>query len=116
MYKHRGKSGLFRTGPVEHGGKIISLGSLPRTWECPAGVAKVETVHTFIEGLVSALTFSLFTPMSYIVTCASGGMGAIPSFSMIELAGGATPAQQQAAFEKAAEISATTGSPAYVKF
>ena len=36
----------------------------------PKGVAKVETQISFLNGLVSALTFSLYTPMTIKVTCA----------------------------------------------
>lgn len=35
------------------------------------GVSKVETRISFLNGLVSGLTFSLFTPMSIKVTCAA---------------------------------------------
>ena len=34
-------------------------------------VAAVETQHTFLNGLVAALTFSLYTPITVTVTCAS---------------------------------------------
>lgn len=40
---------------------------------CRNGVAKVETQHSFLNGLVAALTFSLYTPMQIDVTCAAGG-------------------------------------------
>ena len=39
---------------------------------CPNGVATVLTERSFLNGLVSALTWSLFTPMHVNVTCASG--------------------------------------------
>jgi hypothetical protein len=37
-----------------------------------AGVARVESQISFLNGLVSALTFSIFTPMQIDVTCAQG--------------------------------------------
>jgi hypothetical protein len=40
--------------------------------QCPAGVAKVETKLSFLNGLVSTLTMSIYTPMSVRVTCAAG--------------------------------------------
>ena len=44
--------------------------------ECgSAGVARVETRHSFLNQLVSSLTFGIFTPMEIIVTCGSGGDG-----------------------------------------
>ena len=38
--------------------------------ECPNGASKVETEHSFINGLVAAVTFSLYTPIHVKVTCA----------------------------------------------
>jgi hypothetical protein len=44
--------------------------------QCGSGVARVETQHSFLNGLVAALTFGIFTPMHITVTCAAGGEGA----------------------------------------
>ena len=38
--------------------------------QCPNGVSKVETRHSFVNGLVAALTNSLYTPIHVRVTCA----------------------------------------------
>ena len=43
--------------------------------ECPSGVASFETQHSFLNGLVSNLSWSLFTPISTKYTCASGRVG-----------------------------------------
>jgi hypothetical protein len=40
--------------------------------QCPQGWAQVETERSFLNGLVGALTWSLFTPMHAKATCASG--------------------------------------------
>lgn len=40
--------------------------------ECPAGVASFETKHSFLNGLVSNISYSLFTPITTKYTCASG--------------------------------------------
>ena len=41
--------------------------------ECGSdGVARVETRISFLNGLVSALTLSIFTPMEITVTCGAG--------------------------------------------
>lgn len=37
--------------------------------QCPNGVAKVETERSFLNGLVSLLTWSIYTPMHTEVTC-----------------------------------------------
>lgn len=39
--------------------------------ECPNGVARVETRISFINGLISGITFNLYTPMHIKVTCAA---------------------------------------------
>jgi len=39
---------------------------------CLQGVAKVETERSFVNGLVSAITYSIFTPMHASITCAAG--------------------------------------------
>ncbi|HXT17301.1 MAG TPA: Bor family protein [Gemmatimonadaceae bacterium] len=39
---------------------------------CAQGVAKVETERTFLNGLVGAITYSIYTPMHTKVTCAAG--------------------------------------------
>lgn len=39
---------------------------------CAQGVAKVETEQSFLNGLVRAITYQIYTPMHTTVTCASG--------------------------------------------
>ncbi len=39
---------------------------------CKQGVAQVVTERSFLNGLVGAITWSIFTPMHTTVTCASG--------------------------------------------
>jgi hypothetical protein len=39
---------------------------------CPNNVSKVVTEQSFLNGLASALTWSLYTPIHVTVTCASG--------------------------------------------
>jgi hypothetical protein len=39
--------------------------------QCPRGVTKVETERSFLNGLVSALTWSIYTPMHTEVTCSA---------------------------------------------
>ena len=41
--------------------------------QCPDGVARVESQISFLNGLVSVLTFSIYTPMTITVQCAAGG-------------------------------------------
>ena len=37
--------------------------------ECPTGVSKVETEASFINGLIAAITWNLYTPIHVKVTC-----------------------------------------------
>lgn len=39
---------------------------------CPQGIAQFETKHSFLNGLVRGITYSIFSPMHPTVTCASG--------------------------------------------
>jgi len=39
---------------------------------CAQGVAQVETERSFLNGLVGAITYNIYTPMHVMVTCASG--------------------------------------------
>jgi hypothetical protein len=40
--------------------------------QCPSGVARVVTEHSFLNGLVAAITWGIYTPVHITVTCASG--------------------------------------------
>ncbi len=79
--------------------------------QCPNGVAKVETQMSFLNMLVGALTFGIYTPMDITVQCA--GPGGAASITVPE---GATQADLAAAIGKAAEQSAQTQAPVYVAF
>jgi Bor protein len=46
--------------------------------KCTSGLSKVETEHSFLNGLVGALTLGIYTPMHLTVTCASGGSAEVP--------------------------------------
>lgn len=41
--------------------------------QCPKGVSKVETQHSFVNELVAFLTLGIYTPMEIKVTCATAG-------------------------------------------
>lgn len=85
---------------------------------CTNGVAKVETQQSFLNGLVSVVTFGIFTPWQIDVVCASSGkMGAIPAGAeVVKVAAGASTEQLKAAFEEASARSARDGVPVYVSF
>ncbi len=95
---------------------LIPPATLNVASECPNGVAQVETMHSFIEGLVGGLTFGIFTPMTIKVTCSGAGrMGELPE-GTIKVGANATAVERNAAVEQAVELSYKTGAPAFVKF
>jgi hypothetical protein len=47
--------------------------------KCPAGVAKVETEHSFLNALVAFFTIQIYTPMHITATCSAGGGVAAPA-------------------------------------
>lgn len=53
---------------------LVPLGENPieASDKCPDGLAKVEMEHSFLNGLVSWFTFSLFNPITVSYTCAGG--------------------------------------------
>jgi hypothetical protein len=54
---------------------------------CKSGLAKTETEHSFLNGLVGFLTLGIYTPMHLTATCAAG-----PSAELLTPAAPATPA------------------------
>lgn len=84
--------------------KVVSAAST-----CPRGVAKVETQHTFLHGLVAAITWGIYTPMQIDVTCSTGAR----SNDDATLSAGDDAA---GALAKAVELARETGKPVFVKF
>lgn len=78
-YRATATTGLPATGEpitVTHshfiGGLISSGDAVNLKQYCPNGVASVESVQTFGDGCLGALTFSIYTPSTSVITCASG--------------------------------------------
>ena len=46
--------------------------------QCTSGVSKVETEHSFLNGLVGVVTLGIYTPMHLTVTCAGGPTAEAP--------------------------------------
>ncbi len=88
--------------------------------QCPNGVAKVETQHSFLNGLVASLTFGLLTPIQITVTCAGSGAGSDDAASnaaaSVSVSSTASDDDKVAAFEAAARLSADRGEATYVRF
>lgn len=78
--------------------------------QCSNGVSKVETQHSFLNGLVAVLTFSIVTPMEIKVTCAAAG-GRDDDALAVRADGDA-----RAALIQAIELSRATGKAVYAHF
>ena len=83
---------------------------LETSQQCKNGVAKVETQHSFLNGLAAVVTFSLYTPMTITVTCARG-TAVLPGTKILNVGSNA-----EAAFNSAIELARETGAPVYLKF
>jgi hypothetical protein len=85
--------------------------------QCPSGVAKVETKHSFLNMLVGGLTGGIFSPMSIKATCAQGGRASLtPAAPTIDVGANATPQEIRNAFDRAAERSLHDGVPVYIQY
>jgi len=84
--------------------------------ECPDGVARVETQHSFLNLLVGNLTFGIFTPIQIVVTCAEGSQGSlIGDQPEIKVAKDASVDEVRDAFAKAADEAVKSGHAVYVR-
>ena len=84
---------------------LVPMSDVDVSQECPAGVARVETQHTFLNQLVGFLSAGLVTPVQVTVTCAaSAATGAL-------LQG--TDAQE--VLQQAAEQSLRQGEPVFAQ-
>jgi hypothetical protein len=78
---------------------------------CTNGVAKVETQHSFLNGIAAIVTFSLYTPMQIDVTCAARGTASADPVIKVEQ--GRTVEQ---ALTEAVRLSSEKDTPVYVQF
>jgi hypothetical protein len=84
--------------------------------DCPNGVAKVETQLSFLNQVVGALTFGIYTPMQIVVTCAEESHGSlIAPEADIEVAYNASIEDVREAFNRAAREAVRSGHPVYVR-
>ncbi|HXX29539.1 MAG TPA: Bor family protein [Myxococcaceae bacterium] len=82
--------------------------------KCPGGVSKVETQHSFLNGLIGAITLGIYTPIQINVTCAAAGTAGAPARSINVT--GTSAGARQAALERAARLALETGEPVAVRF
>ncbi len=81
--------------------------------QCKSGVAKVETQHSFLNGLVAFLTLSIYTPIDIKVTCAGAGMA--PKTSMVTPSTD-TPEAKRDAMAQAVDRAVHTDEAVFVRF
>ena len=83
--------------------------------QCPGGVAKVETQHSFVNGLVASITFGIVTPMHVTITCAATGRAALDA-DMPKVGAGTSPTERSAALTQAIEQSRESGKAVLLQF
>ena len=86
--------------------------------QCTSGVAIVETEHSFVNQLVTMITFGIFSPMHIKVTCASGSsMGANDmEDSEMNLSARAASEEVIETFSRAADIAVAKDKEVFVVF
>jgi hypothetical protein len=87
--------------------------------KCPNGVARVETQHTFLNWLVGALTFGIYTPIRIDVTCAASGpvrtSDASTIVPLVTVGQSADSAARMDAMNRAATLARETDRAVYVQ-
>lgn len=85
--------------------------------QCENGVAKVETQISPANGIVAAITFSLYTPMHITVTCAAAERAdVLPEAQKIEVAMVDWDTNYAKTVGKAAEMAKNLNQPVYIVF
>lgn len=79
---------------------------------CANGVARVETQLSFVNQLVTFITFGIYSPMSITVTCATSGSSDAGS-SVLEVA---SANEAESALMSAAEQAVASGEPVFVRY
>ena len=93
---------------------LVPPSTVETAQQCPNGVSVVETKISFLNGLVSGITFNLYTPMTIEVTCAAGGMSEAQQSDGVEVSKNADYETISKSIEDAAYQSYMSGQP--VKF
>lgn len=86
--------------------------------ECPNGVAIVETELSFVNQLVSAITFGIYAPMHIKVTCASSSRASLDTQDVqtVNIQSNHSEADVIAAFDAAAKLAVDGQAPVLVHF
>ena len=96
---------------------LIPPSTVETASRCPNGVARVETQLSFVNQLVSFITFGIYTPMSIQVTCAGPGTPMDEADqNAVSIRLDANIEEKQHAFHDAALLAARRGVPVILKF
>ena len=79
--------------------------------KCPDGVARVETQHSFMNQVVSIITWDILSPMTIKVECAAKRTAQLDS-DVLKV--GSTDANK--VFDAAVQKAEESGKPVYVQF
>ena len=77
--------------------------------KCPAGLARVDIQRSFLNGLVGAITQSIYTPLDVRIYCAAGSSGSREIRADSARRVGAVTAAPRAAGQTAAPAPTTVG-------
>ena len=91
---------------------IVPPATVDAAAKCPNGLAKVETQHSFLNGLVAVLTFGIYTPIQITATCAAKGAALGEGFPTIVGLAGA----EAEALTEAAQMAMLVKGPVLVQF
>lgn len=92
-------------------GGLVPPQPLETGQRCPNGIARVDTQLSFLNMVVGAITFGIFTPMDLKVTCAAAGGDNDASLATVRVDG-----NPRAALLQAIELSRATGQAVYAQF
>ena len=84
--------------------------------QCPSGVATIETEQSFMNGLVAALTFGIYTPQHVRVTCATGTAALPAGAREVRIPAEATSEQAAELLTAAARATLESGAPTVLRF
>jgi len=95
---------------------LVSPSVVETASRCPHGVAKVETKLSFLNQVVSFITYGIYTPMSIRVECAAQRTSSLSEAGekVFAVPAGAGATELARVLGEAAEYSGRTAAPAYV--
>lgn len=97
---------------------LVPIETIDAASQCPNGVARVETQHTFLNMVATVVTGYIYSPMSITVTCAAGSMEESASAGdgmVVDVVGSSNEAIGAALREATVRSLESPGTPVYVR-